>query len=114
LAEQIDSEADQFVALTKQEISGAFGLTVPAWGREHAASGSLVVTLRSGERLNYQVPHAIGHPGNPLSDDALVDKFVACAARATLSITEPNARSAAAQVFGLSGRSSATSLLRPA
>jgi 2-methylcitrate dehydratase PrpD len=87
----------------------------PAWGREHAASGSLVVTLRSGERLNHQVPHAIGHPGNPLSDDALVDKFVACAARATLPMMiEPNARSVAAQVLGLNGRSSATSLLRPA
>ncbi|WP_260600032.1 hypothetical protein [Sphingomonas endolithica] len=25
----------------------------PTWGREHAASGSLVVTLRSGERLSH-------------------------------------------------------------
>jgi hypothetical protein len=44
-----------------------------------------------------------------------VDKFVACAARATLPMMiEPNARSVAAQVLGLNGRSSATSLLRPA
>ncbi len=86
----------------------------PDWGREHAASGSLVVTLRSGARLDHAVPHAIGHPGNPLSDDALTEKFVTCAARADTPVEAPRARTLAAQILEFGGRSSASALLRPA
>ena len=85
----------------------------PDWGREHAASGSLVVTLRSGARLDHAVPHAMGHPGNPLSDDALTDKFVTCVARAGTPIAAHRARTMAAQILEFGGRSSASALLRP-
>ena len=84
----------------------------PAWGREHAASGSLAITLRSGRRLVHHVPHAIGHPGNPLSDAALVEKFVTCAARAAMPLADTDARAIAAQVLTLDERSAATSVLR--
>jgi 2-methylcitrate dehydratase PrpD len=84
----------------------------PAWSREHAASGSLIVTLRSGAQIDHRVPHAVGHPGRPLSTDALIDKFVACAARASMPISGTEARSIATQVLALNGRSSAATLLR--
>jgi len=85
----------------------------PAWGRAHAASGSLVVEVRSGARFAHDVPHAIGHPGNPLSDAALCEKFVSCAARAALPIESCRARAIAAHLFSLDGRTSARALLRP-
>jgi 2-methylcitrate dehydratase PrpD len=84
----------------------------PAWGRDHAASGSLAITLRSGRRLAHDVPHAIGHPGNPLSDPALIEKFVACAGRGALPIAAADARIIAARLLALDGQSSAASLLQ--
>ena len=82
------------------------------WGRAHAASGSLAVTLRSGARFDHVVPHAIGHPGNPLSERALIEKFVACAARAALPVVSAQALPMAARVLALDGRVSATGLLQ--
>jgi 2-methylcitrate dehydratase PrpD len=83
----------------------------PGWGREHAASGSLTVTLRSGERITHAVPHAMGDPARPISDEALVEKFVACAIRASDSIDTATARNMAAQVLALGAYSSASRLL---
>lgn len=57
----------------------------PAWGREHAASGSLTAVLRSGERLVCAISHAAGDPARPLSDAALVAKFIDCASRARIA-----------------------------
>jgi 2-methylcitrate dehydratase PrpD len=51
---------------------------VAGWGREHAASGRLAVTLADGSRHEVEVLEALGAPGRPLSDEALVAKFVAC------------------------------------
>ena len=86
----------------------------PDWGREHAASGSLTLILRSGERLERAVPHAAGHPGNPLSDTALIDKFVLCASRAALPLDRSHALKTAQQILRLSHGGSASSLLRSA
>ncbi|MCD2322874.1 MmgE/PrpD family protein [Sphingomonas sp. IC-56] len=84
----------------------------PAWGREHAASGSLTLILRSGERLERQVPQAAGHPGNPLSNTALIDKFILCASRAAIPLDSGRAAAAAARILALGPGVSASSLLR--
>ncbi|HEX8415779.1 MAG TPA: MmgE/PrpD family protein, partial [Sphingomicrobium sp.] len=84
----------------------------PDWGREHAASGSLTLVLRSGQRLDRAVPHAAGHPGNPLSDTALVDKFILCASRAARPLNADNAADAACRILRLDPTTSASSLLQ--
>ncbi|MEG3087062.1 MmgE/PrpD family protein [Sphingomonas sp. PB4P5] len=86
----------------------------PAWDRRHAASGALLVTLRSGAQLDHAVPHAIGHPDNPLSDDALIEKFVTCAMRASRPMSNAAARTVAVRILAFDGRSSISELLRPA
>lgn len=84
----------------------------PGWGREHAASGSLTLILRSGQRLERAVPHAAGHPGNPLSDAALTAKFLLCASRAALSLDSAQATKAARQIFRFGPAVSASTLLQ--
>ncbi|RYY26658.1 MAG: MmgE/PrpD family protein [Sphingomonadales bacterium] len=84
----------------------------PDWGREHAASGSLTLVLRSGQRLERAVPHAAGHPGNPLSDAALTDKFILCASRAARPLEPSQAADAATQILALDPTISASSLLQ--
>lgn len=85
----------------------------PDWGREHAASGSLMLVLRSGERIEHRVPHAAGHPGNPLSDAVLTGKFVACAGRARCPSLH-DAMATASHILALDAGSSASTLLRRA
>ncbi|UZK67024.1 MmgE/PrpD family protein [Sphingomonas sp. M1-B02] len=84
----------------------------PAWGRAHAASGSLTLILHSGERLHHAVPHAAGHPGNPLPDSALIDKFILCAGHAALPLEASQSSAAAAGILDLGPRDSISSLLR--
>lgn len=82
----------------------------PDWGREHAASGALHVRLHSGETVTHAVPHAAGHPGNPMSDASLVEKFVACAEHgASGALAVP--RDVAQQILSLDANSSASQLL---
>lgn len=47
-----------------------------------ASGGALSLALAGGETLEGAVPQALGHPDRPLSRDALVAKFIGCAARA--------------------------------
>jgi 2-methylcitrate dehydratase PrpD len=54
----------------------------PSWGHKEASSGSLTLLLKDGRKLTHAVPHARGHPGNPISDAELIAKFAACTARA--------------------------------
>ena len=60
-----------------------------------------------------EIEQTVGEiPGNPLSDAALVEKFVTCAARAVQPLADTDARAIAAQVLTLDERSAATSVLR--
>lgn len=63
----------------------------PDWGRADAASGSLTFHMRDGRSCRFSVPQAIGHPDRPVSDEALIAKFVACAARACQAWPEQRA-----------------------
>ncbi|MEO6388912.1 MAG: MmgE/PrpD family protein, partial [Croceibacterium sp.] len=49
--------------------------SVPAWGREHAASGRLRLILHDGQVLEREVLTALGSPERPLSNEMLVSKF---------------------------------------
>jgi 2-methylcitrate dehydratase PrpD len=71
----------------------------PDWSRAQAASGALTVVLETGERREVRVMQALGHPDRPLSEEALVAKFVDCAARATVALDERSALAVAALVL---------------
>lgn len=51
----------------------------PGWGRAQAASGSLTLVMRDGERRTHRVMQAAGHPSRPVADAELVAKFADCA-----------------------------------
>jgi 2-methylcitrate dehydratase PrpD len=52
------------------------------WGPDRMASGRMALLLNDGARRDIEIADALGHPRNPISDDALVAKFRDCAARA--------------------------------
>lgn len=56
----------------------------PDWGRAQAASGSLTFHLADGTAVTHRVMQAAGHPDRPMSDSALIEKLVDCAARAAI------------------------------
>jgi 2-methylcitrate dehydratase PrpD len=48
----------------------------PDWPEDGTAAGAVSLQLADGSRESLRVAHAVGHPGNPLSDQELIDKFV--------------------------------------
>jgi 2-methylcitrate dehydratase PrpD len=73
----------------------------PAWGRAEAASGSVTIVTADGERRHHAVAQAAGHPDRPMSDAALVAKFVDCARRAAPPIEEARALAVAEAILNL-------------
>ncbi|MBL8552173.1 MAG: MmgE/PrpD family protein [Hyphomonadaceae bacterium] len=55
--------------------------TTEEWAR-NAAGGRLAIHLRDGRTLMHAVEAPLGAPSNPIAWDALVEKAIACAARA--------------------------------
>ncbi len=51
----------------------------PGFGLKEAASGAVTV-IASGTEHHLRIDSPMGHPVNPLSDNTLTDKFLACAA----------------------------------
>lgn len=72
----------------------------PDWGRAEAASGSLTILLRDGSRLRHEVMQAAGHPERPITDDALIAKFVDCARYVTRWPYPVDAATLAAHILG--------------
>ena len=83
----------------------------PDWGREHAASGALTITLEDGTVLRHEVSQALGHPDRPLSDAELVEKFLACAAKAAEPLEPRRAEAIARRILTLGPGTQATALL---
>lgn len=76
-----------------------------------ATSGRLEVQLRDGGRVCFEVERALGHPGNPLGEGRLIEKFVACAGRAMLPLMAADARAIADATLSIGGASSARAAL---
>jgi len=53
-------------------------------------SGSAEIIMKDGNIYTKSVDHALGHPENPISHDALVDKFLLCAEHAFKKIPDRN------------------------
>lgn len=67
----------------------------PDWTRAEAASGGLTLVLTDGTRHERRVMQSLGHPDRPLSDAALVAKFVDCAGRSVHPLSRPQAEALA-------------------
>ncbi len=83
----------------------------PDWTRAHAAAGGVVLTMADGRRHEMMVDQARGDPGQPMSDDDLIAKFVACATRAELPLGAEAASALAARILTEDLDASATTLL---
>lgn len=64
-------------------------------------AGELAIELADGRRVGSRLAQARGAPGNPLSDEELIDKFVDCAMRAARPLTRESARSLATEILTL-------------
>ena len=64
-------------------------------------AGMLQIELANGAVLSAQREAARGAPHNPLAEGEVVDKFVACAARAARPLAEKEARELAARILSL-------------
>lgn len=71
----------------------------PAWGREHAASGSLTIRMKDGGHVTHAVPRAAGHPDEALADAVLVSKFVDCAGFAAKPLSRSDAAMLAKRIL---------------
>lgn len=78
------------------------------------AAGSVTLELRDGRRLHHHVAHAWGHPGRPLDDDALIAKFVDCAARAARPLAASTANSLAHRILAIADSTDASAALADA
>ena len=83
---------------------------------EHPQSGgsatSAAVTLhqRNGRSFEHSISDPMGSPARPLTDEALVDKFVDCLGRARAPLATEQARSLAGRILGLEAESDAGSV----
>lgn len=68
---------------------GARVAHAPIW--QHGAGGTMDIVLHDGRRLAAEVNNALGCPERPLSEQALVAKFVSCAGRALVPLSPDGA-----------------------
>lgn len=78
---------------------GAQVAEAPAW--QHGGGGTLEIRLRDGRVLSAETDNALGCPERPLSQDALVAKFVDCAARAAVPLDPGRAGHLASAILAL-------------
>lgn len=65
------------------------------------SGGALAIRLADGRTLADEAPEALGHPGRPLSREALVAKFLDCAGRAVRPMTATAAMQLAARLLAV-------------
>lgn len=81
------------------------------WGRERATAAEVQIRLRDGRILHQVIERALGDPTRPLSDQALREKFIDCAARAAQPLSRPQAERYADRLLSLECESDAAAAL---
>jgi 2-methylcitrate dehydratase PrpD len=75
------------------ELARRVSYTVdPALGPDQNSFGTLEVQTRSGARFQRRITEPFGHPTNPMTDEALEEKFLDCASHAAVPVTPERAR----------------------
>jgi 2-methylcitrate dehydratase PrpD len=85
----------------------------PEVGMTNAASGILTIRMKDGRTLRHSIAQARGSPGSPLSDKALIAKFLDCAGYARLPLSPANATRLTGNLLSMSGAPSAAEALAP-
>ena len=73
----------------------------PSLSIKDATAGFLEITANNNRVYSKRIDHAYGHPGNPISQDALVKKFQDCAGHAANQLPEINLKKAIDMIFSL-------------
>lgn len=73
----------------------------PREGWQRGSGGAMRVLLADGRSLSVEVDNALGCPARPLGEQALVEKFVACALRAAQPMPEFKVRDMARAILTL-------------
>ena len=73
------------------EVDETFGLT----------AGRVEVTTNDGRRLACDVPVALGAPGNPISDEQLLAKYLDCTSHAAAPLDRAARHELAERILGL-------------
>jgi 2-methylcitrate dehydratase PrpD len=68
---------------------------------EHATAGALEIETADGQRHRREVPVPQGHPSHPISDDALIAKFMDCCRHARSRLDPEAARRIVDRIFEL-------------
>jgi 2-methylcitrate dehydratase PrpD len=98
--EDFDAAARTDVAIL--ELAARITATLePDWTTDHATRGALTIRLRDGRTVSAQVDEPLGSPAAPLSDDALVEKFVDCCAHAARPLRSTDALAAAERILAI-------------
>ncbi|HEX5006277.1 MAG TPA: MmgE/PrpD family protein [Hyphomonadaceae bacterium] len=82
-------------------------------GMKHAASGDLAIRLKDGRMLSCFIKQARGSPVSPLTDEALIVKFLDCASYADPVISRENAMRLAENLLSMSAASGAAEAFAP-
>ena len=61
-------------------------------------SGALSIELKDGRVLECEIDQALGHPSRPMSDERLRAKFIDCALRAAVPMSQADAQSLAERI----------------
>jgi 2-methylcitrate dehydratase PrpD len=72
-----------------------------------ATSAAVFLRQRDGRSFEHRITDPKGSPARPLTDEALVDKFVDCLGRARSPLAPAQARSLAGRILGLEAESDA-------
>jgi 2-methylcitrate dehydratase PrpD len=73
----------------------------PHLGLREATRAFLEIKTRDNQTYSKQIDQAYGHPDHPISKEALVDKFMDCAAKAVKKIPEKRLKKVSECILGL-------------
>ena len=92
-------------ARSDRDVLRLAGLVRPVpqhgWGDSDATRGALSIELEDGRTLSGEVDVPYGSPSDPISDEALVEKFVDCCAHAARPLGAGAARTMANRILAI-------------
>jgi 2-methylcitrate dehydratase PrpD len=81
-------------------------------GRINGSGGAMTIRLADGKEVSAEVGDALGSPSRPMSDDALMTKFVDCLGRAERPVPEARARRFGERILNLDARDDIVAVFR--
>jgi 2-methylcitrate dehydratase PrpD len=95
------SEALQERAVLDLAKRLTFTVSTDPSATDNATRGQLTLVTQSGTSLSMYVENPLGHSSRPMSETALIDKFMQCASLARMPLAETQRRQLAALILAL-------------